>query len=213
MTIDYPPGMLADAGALGSSTLHEAGGRIGALPARIRPLSLATKLVGSAYPVSLPPGDNLWLHEAIVRARPGAVLVAGIAGTSVEYGYFGEVMAVACQARGIAGLVIDGGVRDVNPILELGFPVFSAAVTIRGTGKDARLHGALGSSVRLGDVVVHPGDLVVGDADGVCVIPSARVSEVIGKGQERADEEARHFERLRAGETTFDVHPDFPRVG
>lgn len=213
MTTIYTSELLSEARVLGSATLHEAGGKVGPLPARIRPLSMATTVVGAAYPVSLPPGDNLWLHEAIARADPGSVLVAGIAGESVDYGYFGEVMAVACQARGIAGLVIDGGVRDVNPMLELGFPVFSAAITIRGAGKDARLQGALGTSVRIGDVVVNTGDLVVGDADGVCVIPSARASEVVAKGRERAEEEAGHFERLRAGETTFDLHPDFPRVG
>lgn len=212
MTSNLTPEVLAEATALGSSTLHEAGGRIGSLPSRIRPLSLAAAVVGTAYPVSLPPGDNLWLHEAIIRAQPGDVLVAGIAGEAEDYGYFGEVMAVACQARGIAGLVIDGGVRDVNPILELGFPVFSAAITMKGTGKNADLQGALGCSVRIGDVVVNPGDLVVADADGVCVIPAAAAADVAAKGRVRADEEASHFKRLIAGETTFDLYPGFPRV-
>lgn len=209
MTIDIDSTLLAEALALGSATLHEAGGKIGALPARLRPLSLGTSVAGRAFPVSVPGGDNLWLHEAIVQAAPGDVIIAKT--DVLEHGYFGEVMAVACQARGIAGLVIDGGVRDVAAILELGFPVFSAAISIRGTGKNPALSGRVGTSVKIDGVTVNPGDLVVGDPDGVVIVPVADAETVIKNGRVRTDEEQDFFRRLRAGETTFDIY-GFPRV-
>ncbi|HWK34803.1 RraA family protein, partial [Sphingomonas sp.] len=126
--------LVARSAARSTATLHEAGGRIGALPPAIKPHAANVTLAGRAYPVMSPGGDNLWLHHAIYHAAPGDILV--VATGDHGFGYWGEVMAVAAQARGIAGLVIDGGVRDSQPMLALGFPVFSTAACIQGTGKD-----------------------------------------------------------------------------
>ncbi|GII25076.1 RraA family protein [Planosporangium mesophilum] len=189
----------------GAATLHEAAGRIGALPSRFRPVDPALRLAGPAFPVLCPVGDNLWLHRAIYAASPGDVLVVQT-GLGEEYGYWGEITTVAAQERGLAGLVIDGGVRDCERISDLGFPVFSAVRSIRGTLKDHTRPGALGAPVLLGDVLVRRGDLVVGDADGVVALPADRVEEVLAAGEERERKEADVLARLRAGESTLDIY-------
>lgn len=190
---------------LGAATLHEAGGRIGALPSGIQALSDELPVAGPAFPVVAPPGDNLWLHHAILAASPGDVLVVSTGGGR-EFGYFGEVMAVAAVARGIAGLVIDGGVRDAAQMTALGFPVFAERRCIRGTIKDPRKVGSIGAPLTLGEVTIEAGDLIAGDADGVVVIPSAKALDIINLGAQREAEEAVYFERLRAGETTLEVY-------
>jgi 4-hydroxy-4-methyl-2-oxoglutarate aldolase len=197
--------LIARAGASSSATLHEAGKRIGALPALIRPLAPHVRVCGRAFPVKSPPGDNLWLHHAIYAAAPGDVLVVDPA-SGVEFGYWGEVMAVAAQARGLAGLVINGGVRDGLRMLELGFAVFTAGPAIRGTVKDVDGEGTLGESVTLGDVTIHRGDLVFGDFDGVVVLPKALAADIVEAGERRDAEEQDIFRRLRAGETTMDIY-------
>ena len=193
------------AGVLGAATLHEAAGRIGALPSGIQPLSPELSVAGPAFPVVVPPGDNLWLHHAIAQASPGDVLVVSTGGAR-EFGYFGEVMAVAALARGIAGLVIDGGVRDAAQMIALGFPVFADRRCIRGTIKDPRKSGSLGAPLTIGTTQIERDDLVVGDADGVVVIPEPRIEAVIALGAEREAAEAEYFARLRAGETTLGVY-------
>lgn len=200
----FSDALVARAAARSSATLHEAGKKIGALPSFLKPCAPDVVLCGRAYPVLSPPGDNLWLHHAIYAASPGDVLV--IATGDHEYGYWGEVMAVAAQARGIAGLVIDGGVRDSLRMLELGFPVFSAPACIRGTGKDVNGAGSLGASVMIGEVAVHRGDLVFGDADGVVVLPVDRAEAIVADGEARDAEEQEIFRRLRAGETTMEIY-------
>jgi 4-hydroxy-4-methyl-2-oxoglutarate aldolase len=205
-----PNALIARAAARSTATLHEAGQRVGALPAIIKPLAPDVRLCGRAYPVSSPAGDNLWLHHAIYRAAPGDVLV--VAAGDREYGYWGEVMAVAAQARALAGLVIDGGVRDTLAMLALGFPVFSTPASIRGTGKDPAGRGSLGTPVTIGEVQIHHGDLIVGDADGVVVLPSARAEEIVVLGERRDAAEEEIFRRLRAGATTLEIYDlDHPR--
>lgn len=203
------PGLYDDryrgAGELGTATLHEAAGRIGSLPSGIQPLSPTLKVAGPAFPVVVPPGDNLWLHHAIYQAEPGDVLVVSTGGAR-EFGYFGEVMAVAAVARGIAGLVIDGGVRDAAQMIELGFPVFADRRCIRGTIKDPRKAGSLGAPLTIGDVQVERGDLVVGDGDGVVVIPESEADAMIALGAKREAAEAEYFARLRAGESTLGIY-------
>ncbi|GHG49888.1 methyltransferase [Sinomonas cellulolyticus] len=198
-------GRTARAGALGAATLHEAAGRIGSLPSGIQAMSLTLPVAGRAFPVAVPPGDNLWLHHAIVAAAPGDVLVVSTGGAR-EFGYFGEVMAVAAVARGLGGLVIDGGVRDAQQMITLGFPVFADRRCIRGTIKDPRKAGSLGVPITIGDVQIEPGDLVVGDADGVVVIPDAQADDVVALGEKREATEAEYFARLRAGETTLGIY-------
>lgn len=191
--------------ALGSATLHEAAGGLGALPCEIEPVAAGSRLAGPAFTVSSAPGDNLWIHRALAVARPGDVLVVDVSGHH-EAGYWGEVMSVAALARRLGGLVIDGSVRDADAIEALGFPVFARGLCIGGTGKDAGAPGALGGHIWIGGVTVRPGDLVVGDRDGVVVVPRESASETIERGRERERKEREILERLRAGETTLDVY-------
>lgn len=197
---------------LGTATLHEAGGKVGALPSRITPLDETLRLAGRAYTVDCPPADNLWIHHAIAEAAPGDVLVVTTHGER-ENGYIGEIMAVAAQARGLAGIVIDAGIRDAREIKELGFPVYNERRCIQGTRKDPSQSGSLQRSITIGAIIVRPGDLVVGDADGVVVIPAARADEVVAQGRARVEDEASIMDELRAGATTLAVYdlPDIPR--
>jgi 4-hydroxy-4-methyl-2-oxoglutarate aldolase len=208
------PGFLARASRLSSSTLHEAAAKAGALPALIRPLTSSMRLCARALPVRCPGGDNLWLHHAIYAAQTGEALVVDT-GEALEFGYWGEVMAVAAQARGIAGLVITGGVRDSLQQIAMKFPVFSGVVCIRGTGKNPALSGAIGEPVVIGEVTVSRGDLVFGDADGVVVLPPEHAIAAIDKGERRDQEEHSIFERLRAGDTTLSIYrlPEIRREG
>lgn len=186
-----------------SATLHEAADRSGAVPETIRPIRLGMRVVGPALPVSCPAGDNLWLHRAVYEAQPGEVLVCEV--NDPTYGYWGEILAVAAQERGIAGLVINGGVRDTDQLEACGFPTFSSNVAIRGTGKNADLTGSVGKPVRLGEITISRGDLIVGDADGVVAIEQSQVAQVLAKSRQREDNEAAMLEKLRAGATTIDL--------
>jgi 4-hydroxy-4-methyl-2-oxoglutarate aldolase len=198
----------ADVAALGSATLHEAGGRIGAIPAAIRPVTSSPAFAGPAVTVAGPPGDNLWLHRGIYECKPGDVLVATVSG-AYEWGYWGELLTCAAQERGIAGVVIDGCVRDLARLAELGFPVFARGTAIRGTMKASDGVGAINDGLVLGEIVVHPGDWVVGDHDGVVVIPRDRLTAVVAAGQERVRKEAHLMQQLRDGKRTLDLY-DFP---
>jgi len=199
--------MLQEAARLGAATIYEASGQKGALPSAIKPISPAMRAAGPAFTVATPPGNNLWIHRALAAAAWGDVLVVVVA-TSGHYeaGYWGDIMTVAALERGIAGLVIDGGVRDSQAIARLQFPVFARGLSIRGTGKDATAPGSLQQPITLGDATVEPGDLIVGDADGVVVISRAKVTEVLEKARERERHEAEVMERLRKGETTLDIY-------
>lgn len=189
----------------GTATLHEAGGKIGALPPQIKPMAPSFRVCGPAFTVQGPPGDNLRLHRALAAARPGDVIVASVGGV-YEYGYWGEIMSTAGVARKLGGLVIDGCVRDGALLEGVGFPVFARGLCIKGTGKDFEARAFLGHPLLIGDVTVNPGDLVCGDTDGVCVIPRARAAEVIQKSLDREAKEAKTMEQLRAGATTMDLY-------
>jgi 4-hydroxy-4-methyl-2-oxoglutarate aldolase len=190
---------------LGASTVHEAAGRIGALPSSISALHREQPpIAGPAATVLCPAGDNLWLHRAIYTAAPGEVLVVEV-GTGEDFGYWGEIMATAAQERGIAGLVLGGCVRDAVQMQRLGFPVFSTGTCIRGTVKDPLRPGAIGGRLRLGDVLVSPGDLVVADADGVVVVPADRAEAAVAAGEARERKEADAMAQLRAGATTLEL--------
>ncbi|MGW5106027.1 4-carboxy-4-hydroxy-2-oxoadipate aldolase/oxaloacetate decarboxylase [Nocardia sp. NPDC004123] len=189
----------------GSASVHEAAGRRGALPSRIKPVSPSMRVLGPAFPVRCPPGDNLWLHWALAAAPAGAVLVVAVPGDA-EYGYWGEIMCHAAMARGIAGLVIDGGIRDSAVLAELGFPVFSNGICIRGTGKDPDSDGALNSAVTLGEITIEPGDLVVGDEDGVVVLPAADAEYILARARQRDEDEIKIISELANGRTTVDIY-------
>jgi 4-hydroxy-4-methyl-2-oxoglutarate aldolase len=190
---------------LPTATLHEAGGKIGALPAAIKPVAPGMRLAGPALTVHSPGGDNLWLHRALDIARPGDVLVVYASGAH-EHGYWGEIMGTMAKARRLGGLVIDACVRDGALLAQIGFPVFCRGLAIRGTGKDFGAIGWLNAPVRIGEVVVEAGDLVVGDDDGLVAVPNARAAEVVEASHRREAAEAAILKRLEAGEATLDVY-------
>ena len=199
------PGDVKAAAGIQPATLHEAAGKIGALPSPLKPVHPHFKLCGPAFTVHGPGIDNLWLHRALALAQPGDVLVAHVSGAH-EAGYWGEVMSTMARQRGLAGVVIDGCVRDGELLGQIGVPVFSRGLCLKGTGKDFGAIGWINSPILIGDVTVHPGDLIAGDGDGLVVIPRARVPAVIEASRAREAQEADILERLRAGEATLDVY-------
>lgn len=197
--------MLARARTLGAATLHEAAGRIGALPSAIKPVAPGMRVAGPAYTVVVPMLDNLWIHRALYRAAPGDVLVVSTSG-GIEGGYWGDILNEAAMARGLAGLVIDGGVRDTAGLAGMDFPVFSNGVCIRGTIKGFDVPPRLQRPVAIGEVVIAPGDLIVGDRDGVVAIPAAEAADAVRRGEAREIDEAAKIARIRAGERTIDIY-------
>ena len=188
-----------------SATVHEAAGRTGALPSEIKPVGGLMRLMAPAFTVQTVPGDNVWLHRAVYAAKPGEALVVATS-DGLEYGYWGEVLTVAAMARNLAGLVIHGGVRDATRLAGLGWPVFASRLCIRGTTKDPRDQGGVGGPIMIGDVQISPGDIIVGDADGVVSIDAGRARDVLEKSQQREAAEARIMDRLRNGESTLEIY-------
>lgn len=182
---------------LGAATLGESGART--MRDRVMPVWRGAQVAGPVYTVRCTPGDNLAIHVAVVRAPEGSVLVVDV-GEVRELGYWGEVLTTAAEARGIGGLVIDGGVRDVAALEEHRFAVFASTIALRGATKDRP--GAVNVPIRCGGVPVVRGDWVVGDADGVVVVPGAQLEEVLAAARARAEKEAQMFKALRDGATT-----------
>ncbi|MDF5756928.1 dimethylmenaquinone methyltransferase [Spongiactinospora sp. TRM90649] len=187
---------------LGTATLYEASGIDCALDPRVRPAWAGARVAGPAFPVVARPADNLPLHRALELAAPGEVLVVQAGGA--PHGYWGEVLAVAARRRGIAGLVIDGGVRDTERLAAIGFPAFSRWIAVHRTGKDDP--GRLGEPTVIGGVPVARGDMVVADADGVVILPAAQVDATVRRSRERVAKEEHFLERIRAGESTMDLY-------
>ena len=185
---------------LGSATLGECGAR--AMRARIRAAWPGARLAAPAFPVHCTSGDNLAIHVAVARAQAGDALVVDV-GDFRELGYWGEVLTTGAQARGLSGLVIDGGVRDIAEIQAHGFPVFSAMIALRGATKSRT--GTIRAPINCGGVTVELGDWVVGDADGVVVVPETTLADVINAGRVRASKEAGMFRSLWEGRTTVDL--------
>jgi 4-hydroxy-4-methyl-2-oxoglutarate aldolase len=183
------------------ATLHEASGRVGNLRPAIRPIQIGAHIAGRAVTASVQPGDNLAIHRAVLECRPGDVLV--VAANGHLAGYWGEILAVAAQSRGVLGLVIDGGCRDVAALRRRGFPVWSAGVSVHGTTK--RAPGTVNLPVAVGGVLVTPGDYVVADDDGVMCVAADRVDEVVAAAEQRAEREERVMAGLVAGGTTFEL--------
>jgi 4-hydroxy-4-methyl-2-oxoglutarate aldolase len=186
-------------------TLYEAAGGRGALPVDLKPLHPDFVICGPALPVSTPPGDNLWIHRAVASARPGEVIVIAT-GRAVEAGYWGEVLSRAAAARGVAGVVLDGFVRDGSRLPVIGVPIFGKGFCITKTTKDKRCAGSVGPPVRIGSVLIEAGDLVVGDGDGIVVLPQAEAAEIVACAEERDRVEAAIFERITLGESTVDIY-------
>jgi len=185
---------------LGAATLGESGGH--PMRPRIRAVWKGARISAPAYPVRCTPGDNLAIHVAVTTVPPGHALVMDV-GDEEEFGYWGEVLTTGAQARGVAGLIIDGGVRDVSALESRGFAVFSTTVALRGAAKQAK--GSAGAPAIVGGVEVRAGDWVVGDADGVTVIPSAALGDVLAAGRAREEKEEGLFAALAEGVTTVDL--------
>jgi 4-hydroxy-4-methyl-2-oxoglutarate aldolase len=199
---ELTPELLAEAAKVASSTIHEAAGRIGALPSAIKAVAPGMRICGPAFPVKGPPLDNLALHFGIDEAQPGDVVIADVGG-HYEGGYFGEVMCTSARARNLGGLVIDGCVRDGAELAEMGWPVFSRGLAMRGTLKDLNGDLRINERIAIGEAIIEPGDLVVGDTDGVVVIPKAMAAAAIEASITREANEAKTMEILAKGETTL----------
>jgi 4-hydroxy-4-methyl-2-oxoglutarate aldolase len=185
---------------LGAATLGESGGR--PMRSRIRALWPGARLAAPAFAVRCTPGDNLAIHAAVARAPAGSALAVEV-GIERELGYWGEVLTTGARARGLAGLVIDGCVRDVAALEAHSFAVFSTGIALPGATKE--LPGATGGSAEVGDVVVQTGDWLVGDVDGVTVVPAAQLPDVLAAGQARAEREQALLDALRDGKTTVEL--------
>lgn len=189
-------------GRLPTGNIADARGPGGNMCSAIKPVCSNMRLAGRAYTVKIPAGDNLGLHLAIYQAPVGSVLVVD-AGGYAGGGLFGDIMATACQARGISGLVIDGACRDAADLSAMGFPVFCRAVNPGGTVKEKA--GELNGSITCGGVTVNPGDVVVGDRDGVVVVPAGHAEMVLIKAEQKNRNEQEVRRLLIAGKSTLEI--------
>ncbi len=179
-----------------SATVHEASGKKGYVSNAIKPITPGIKICGPALTVQCPPGDNLMLHKALEIARPGDVLVVSTTGYP-DYGYWGGLMAVSAKARGLGGLAIEGCIRDSREIIEMGFPVFSVGFAIRGTVKSTL--GLINYPTVFGGAMVEPGDIILGDDDGIVIIKRSEAEEVLQKSMNRVKAEEEKTKVLMTG--------------
>jgi len=197
------PAVARALGEFGVATVHEAQGRKGLMRSYLRPIYPDARVAGPAITISSHPGDNLMLHAAVELCKPGDVLVVTTTSESTD-GMFGELLGVSYRAHGLAGLIIDAGVRDIAELAAMKFPVWAKAISSQGTVKSAP--GSVNIPVVCAGAIVDPGDIIVADADGVVVVAAAEAAQVVSLASQRVAKENKTRERLRSGELGLDIY-------